>query len=340
MAACGVCTSKVDRNDQEKLVCNVCFKYFHAGCVKINNADFEFMKSKDFPWKCNECLSARKSLNSHTPNKNSPSHHNALDISSIKSNTNTEAISLSSPKIPIETPTLDSINKNIQLLSKTIDDIKLDLLKEIKNEIRNITKNLMGEISELKKENESLQLEIKNINNKLDMQDQLSLNDCIDIVGLPFIENDKLMSTVQQIFSENLNVNVNNEKIAYCYQKKIINSNSPSKTQIEPKFNNIIKVKFNCSEIKNKIMKSKRNLRNKTLSVCNNKNEKVNNILCFINHALTTKRRKLYKDALIVKKNYNVKFLWIKNGVILMRKDENSMKKIILDTLDLDSFKN
>ncbi len=43
----------------------------------------------------------------------------------------------------------------------------------------------MCNISELKNDNDSLKTEIKNINSKLDLQEQLSLNDSVEIVRLP-----------------------------------------------------------------------------------------------------------------------------------------------------------
>ncbi len=85
-------------------------------------------------------------------------------------------------------------------------------------------------------------------------------------------------------------------------------------------------------------MKAKRKLKEKSPTITNDNNEKIN-IKCFINHSLSTKRRKLYKECLIVKKNFNIKYLWIINGTIYMRKDDHSMKKNITDTSDLDSFK-
>lgn len=335
MAVCSECNNKVDRSDPEKLKCSLCNNFYHSGCLAMSPNDLEFIKSKEFSWKCNKCLNARKSINNSHAQINSPKSN----YFAAKNSINLSEISLNSPKNTIETSTLDSINNNIQLLFKMLNETKSSLLNEIKNEIRDIKDSLMSTISDLKIENEYLKSEIKNINNKLDSHEQLSLNDCVDIVGLPQISTDNLFTTVKEIFSEHLNVEINNNEIIQCYQKNIQSANSPSTYENESKINYVIRVKFNCSETKNKIMRAKHVLRRKKLSIYNIKNEKVD-VICFINHTLTTQRRKLYKQALSVKKNNNVKFLWIKNGFIFMRKDEKSNKKNILDISDLVSFKN
>lgn len=46
--------------------------------------------------------------------------------------------------------------------------------------------------------------------------------------------------------------------------------------------------------------------------------------LIYINHSLTFDNKLLFNKCQELKKRHNVKFLWIKNGKILMRNSENS----------------
>lgn len=115
-------------------------------------------------------------------------------------------------------------------------------------------------LTDLKKQNRLL-FKSQLINARLESEEQLSLNNSIAIVGLPILNNDKLFRIVQHLFSNNLNVNVDEKAILNCYQKKFSLTSTTNISESESKINNLIRVKFNEISTKNNIMKEKRNLK-------------------------------------------------------------------------------
>lgn len=59
-----------------------------------------------------------------------------------------------------------------------------------------------------------------------------------------------------------------------------------------------------------------------------NSNNKV-----FLNHDLTKSNLELYKAARIFKNENSYKFIWVTNGNIMLRKDENS-KVVIIESIE------
>lgn len=347
MAVCGVCKNKVDRSDDKKMECCMCFNLFHSLCIKMKTEDVEYYKKEKINWKCKSCLKSRNSISSISssppiiplsPSQNNNSKiilSNPLIIQSPLKNQNKFSPSQNCitvcEKIKSNSENndkLETISNNIILLAKSIDDINNMLL----NKINGIEHSFLLTVRDLKIENNSLKSEVHALSTRLDNFEQSNLNCNVDIIGIPFSDNtNSVRDTVLGLFSDNLNTEIKNDNIISCYQKIIKNEAKNSTT-------NIVCVKLDSVESKNNIIKAKKKLINKSIVLKNNKNEDVNCTI-YINHSLTKNKREILKKATKVKKDHNVNFLWVQNGKILMRKDEKSAIINITSIEDLEAYK-
>lgn len=323
MASCSVCSNKIDRTDCTKMECCLCRKIFHAICIGMLPDDVEYFKKAKISWKCTGCVNLRKSM-----------PHSSPPLSPIIRSANSVDVEIDDndkDSFPFES-NINSESLEFRLLSvtKAIDEAKSVLFSKFKV----IEDTLQVTINELRSENKKLKSEIKSLNNRVEYLEQLPLNNSIDILGLP-INNDlnELRISIFNLFCETLKTDIKEDNISSFYQKPIMN-----KTSNPVKYDNVICVKFNSSVSKDTIIKAKKKLKNNPIVVKNEKNEE-SYVDCFINHSMTFNNRKLYKAAYDIQKEFKVKYLWFRNGKILMRKQDGSDIRVINDLMDLDCFK-
>nr|CAI5840816.1 unnamed protein product [Callosobruchus analis] len=196
----------------------------------------------------------------------------------------------------------------------TLEDVMDKLIKmETKYDV------LMKKYNEQVAINEKLQVDIVKIKSQLNKQEQLNLRNNVIIQGIPQKSNENVTDIVKTI-SEKLEVQNVSNFIAYRLGNGSGDGSRP------------IKIEFSDENSKLKFMKSKKRLKLTSKDLGFNENKKV-----YLNHDLTATNLELLKAARICKQKMDFKFLWINNGNILMRKDENS-KVIFVD--DLEQLKN
>lgn len=326
MASCGECNSRIDRSDNTKMECFMCRKIFHAICVNMLPEDVEYFKREKKLWKCFGCVNLRKSMPFTSP----PLSPCILDSNlTEKVNNNNSDNERNDLSFEINDDS-DIISKKILSVSKSLEDTKNLLLFKFKE----IEENLQSTINELRKENKILKCEIKSLCNRVDYLEQVPLNNSIDIIGLPNVKNDDdLRNSVLDLCCRTLKSDIKDENIESLFQKVIVDKKSDPVKNI-----NIIRVKFKSSDCKDIVMKAKNILKDNPLSILNEKNEKID-VDCYINHSMTFNKRKIYKIANDIKKEFKVQYLWFKNGNILMRKRDGAEIKVINNVNDLDYFK-
>jgi len=97
--------------------------------------------------------------------------------------------------------------------------------------------------------------------------------------------------------------------------------------------NSIIIAKLETIEMKKTLIRNSKISKISANNICSAWPDK-NKI--FINERLTNERRSLFGKARAYGKEKNVKFVWVNNGDILIRKDENSKIQRIKNQQDLD----
>lgn len=322
MSACPICKKKSLRGDKS-LCCSICNNTYHCVCIEMQPADYDFFKEKNMLWKCANCLTSARSsienkiLSPSVSHKSSHKSSNASPLYNLNDHT-------SNPD-----KDFDCVNKKLNDLSNHLQETKRVLL----DKFATMEENLISTINALKHENDSLKLEVNKLHSRINDLEQSALNNCIDIIGFPhFNDNNALLDSLLKFFSNTLNTNISTENVVFCYQKK-----NPNSSNIE--LNSITHIKFDTSSNKNIVMRAKKELyRNKTsIDFLNLTSVEVERKI-FINDSLTKQNRILFNSARHFKEKNNVKFLWIKNGKILMREKAGSKVKLIESTEDLNSF--
>lgn len=172
-----------------------------------------------------------------------------------------------------------------------------------KDKKRDNQMNLMEKrINKLEQQMICKNIEIKNITNT-----QISPYDVVKTIGT------------------SLNVNINNEDIHKAYRIK--------------KQSNKIIVEFSTLGKKEEFMKKieRHRLDSKTINI--NEDPDSPNFI-YINDELTFNNRQLLWLAKIKAKEANWKFVWVRNGSIFARKNENSPLFTINNTADIESINN
>lgn len=195
----------------------------------------------------------------------------------------------------------DGFGKQLQDLISTIN-----LIKE--------------ENSTLKEENRKIKNECASLEKRLNVIEQKSIENIIEIVGVPEIENEDCVKTVESIAGA-VGVKISVSK-AYRAFSKISNRSRKivaESTSIQDKRNLMISVK-----------KSK--LTGKTVD------PKWNNDSIFINDSLTQFNKNLFFKTRVFARNAGYKFTWLKDSNIFLKKNENSKACIIFNELSLPNL--
>lgn len=199
---------------------------------------------------------------------------------------------------------------------------KIDELNElIKNQDLKIAdcvskvEDLSVKYALLEKENNELKV---NLNN----QEQYTRLNCIEIYGIPEVKEENILSTVGHVYNA-LNVKFDINNIDCCYRM-----NRQQKTT-EPRG---IFLSFLSRLKKEEFMNAKKTRRTLCLSDINiewARNVQGGKQPVYINESLTSSNRALFSKCREFKKKQNIKFLWVKNGKILMRKSESAKVYVI-----------
>jgi hypothetical protein len=208
---------------------------------------------------------------------------------------------------------IDKLIKSVEFMGKQFDNFnsKVDsLINEIKK--------LKIENEKMKNDTNYLLKEISIINFKIDIIEQTNLIKSIEVAGIPHTPNENCTEIVKEIgLKTNTVINVVEAN------RQFFNNNS----------NSIIIAKLETIDMKKTLIKNSKITKISANNICSAWPDK-NKI--FINERLTKERRSLFGKARAYGKEKNFKFVWVNNGDILMRKNENSKIQRIKNQQDLD----
>lgn len=221
-------------------------------------------------------------------------------------------------------PSPSQIMKEIRKLAEYNVDIKnsIESCHEKIEENNGIVRELKGKLNEcfqvidelttrcvkLEKENEELKHQISK-------QEQYSKLNNAEIFGIPEVRDENVVHTVITL-SQALGVKLETKDIDACH--RLGNSRSDNESR------GII-IKFVSRIKKEEFIKARRIKRDFCLGdIIPGVHGLEAKKPVYINEHLSRENRSLYNICREYKKKHNIKFLWIKNGQILMRKAENS----------------
>ncbi|CAG9823012.1 unnamed protein product [Phaedon cochleariae] len=287
---------------KQKINCKGCSKAFHANCIKIQESQIQAYSSGEFIWLCDICSDKVTS----SKNQLSP----MADFETMSEIRDTlKAI-------------LDQQNHFIQKLEKHNTQINHLESKDLEHE---------AGIQENRENIEKLELKMKTImekNNilrqKCNKIQQNSMNNCLVVTGVPQPKNENVFLTTQFIGSA-LGMRLAESHIANSYRIQ----------GTDRKYSNLI-ICFAKQSYRDEFLKcrkTKRDFSTKDLDISLKNLVREHNTI-YVNEYLTAYNKNLFLKAKEYKNNNNIKYLWIKNGSIYMRKLEGTRAVLITSEND------
>lgn len=196
----------------------------------------------------------------------------------------------------------------------TLDDVMKKL-----NEMDSKYQVLFDKYEQQVEINKKLESEISELKSHLNKREQNELKNNIIIQGVPTKTNENLQEIVT--------------KIGECLEVRVHDNFKAFRIGLKGNTNAAIKVMFQDETTKNAFLKSK----NKFHLNSNDLGFKNTNVKIFLNQDLTKRNLELLRAAKVFKDENKYKFLWVSNGSVLLRKDENAKVLLVDDEKKLKS---
>lgn len=226
----------------------------------------------------------------------------------------------------------------LDVISAQITELKLSIVEQNKMHEKNsalletrVTKieEALLKIESLKSENRVLREKISMLEANMDDLEQNSKNSSIEIHGVPEID-EPVTETVTKIFKDGLGIQYDENSINHCFRFK-----TKSKTNNVTNYG--IVVKFSKQHIKDEIIgKKSKNKNLLTTKLFNASQTKPTPI--YINECLTNTRKQLLNAAKLFQKDNGYKYVWTRNGKIMLKKSDDDKTVVIRNKQNLENL--
>lgn len=307
---------------QSYFKCDYCYKCFHCHCKLIYGSHIKRLAQKK-RWKCSDnCRGTPKQYKGRT------SPNNMADNTSNSNNSDASNTIVSSSSLNELHILIKQINENMmkrfcdiqesqEFISTQFDEFKT----QMKNVIQE-NKTMKNAIIILKSKQDKYENIINKIEATIGNQSQEHLSNNIIVAGIPYT-NENPSTIINTIFDQ-LKITAETKKeiheIKYMENKKITTTNS---IQL-PRF---IIIKFKTLNAKQEVLKKKKDKQTLTvrqLGIFEENHHQMRDNLIFFRDQLTPFKLQLFREAKLLKMKHDIKFLWIKNSKLFMRKTDTS----------------
>ena len=215
------------------------------------------------------------------------------------------------------TKIVSKIAEDIKDMKTTMENIKttVDTLSSQLTMVKDEQENIKESVADLFEENRLLKMQVNEL-------EQYSKKPNIVLNGIPTQVNENLYE-IMKTLGEKMKVDIKEHDIVAIHRL-------PSKTEISP-----IIVRLANYDKKSMLISVSKKIRPNTDMLGMNAAEPKP---IYISEHLTKQTASLFKSAQALKKDGLVKFVWIKEGKILLRKQENSPIRKITDLKDVEQI--
>lgn len=318
---CNACNDDIPVESESLLCSGPCGGRYHFICGGFSDTSFRKLnQAKKSKWRCCSCLDLQIAPNLLTvPNTATvdPNTRCTVPTPSQVSSVDPTPSQFSS----INPEMLEFFKSHYKELKKLINtsvndittslDYNTDLIQELKDAIKDLqtdNKNLRTKNQELAAENKQIKSELKDLNFAVIELKQYSRRTNLEISLLPEGENENIMEVLTKI--ENISQTKIVENITAAHRV-------PSYSADRAKS---IVVQFKT--------KDSRDQQLKILKACKLKASDISprfpDTPVYVNEHLTPELKSLFRDARKTKVEKNIKFCWVRDGKIFLRKDESS----------------
>ncbi|KAF6213562.1 hypothetical protein GE061_011282 [Apolygus lucorum] len=340
MSECGSCT-KGFANNHYRVSCTACFKVFHLQCQKLKKEDYLFLKEQKSAFTCSGCVKSRRGSISSQESQESGSGDIQEGMSSPSSQNIPSTVGEISPGQLLSA--INSLRAEVKSANVKFDKRYTEIREEMKDVKDHLNKysdaiekntekidSLTAELSSmsdlfggLNERCSSLEARVVELESQISDNDQLVLNNSVEISGIPS-SNDKTALDLVKLVGAALGFDITDSMVNNCFRRRP-NSASVNGGSIFLSF--LRKIEKDCFM---QASRQKRNLTSRDLGIIEGDASKI-----YINHSLTFAKRKLLNSVKTFKRENNFKFVWISNGNIFLKKDENAQPLLIKTTQDL-----
>lgn len=305
MVNCGLC-AKVIASNKLKLVCSDCDGEFHAACLKMSKADIECITADELVWRCGNCASKRrKSMR--------------LDSSVEEGNVTLDDLMTAIKEVRDSQRSCEKdYNTSFEAINTKLDETNV-VLKSQSEQYEKCVKIMEDLISE----NKQLKEKVRKLEERLEDVEQYSRSNSVEIHGIPVETNENVLNIVKEV-GKALDLNISDSMVDACHRLgNKQNGNPPG-----------IIVKFVRRLDKEEFIRKRRVKRTLSTRHINRPDDKP----IYVNESLSPSRRRLLAMARTARNEKNYKFLWIRNGKIFLRKEENAPVKVVTNQDDLSKL--
>lgn len=314
MAKCGKCNVVLTRGpNSTHAQCIKCKLLFHLDCVSLSTDDWSTFKELNKPWICIHCnKELRTTRTDFTP---------ASPIIAKPITSNKEITSLND--------VLHAIQMNTTALNAFIENQKAqnaDIIKSldechacIKENTSSVTSlqtkvdSLLAQVDYLTNEKKILESKVSELHLTVELLKQASRSKTVEIHNIPTTQGENVVELLNKIGTA-LDVDVSEVDVVYRTR--------PTATTFDPPRLPPIIVTFLRQSTRDSLIAKRKVKRDfATRHIGWNSQE---NFTIYINESLTPYFKKLYGAARAAKKSNIVKYVWVKNGKILIRKADGA----------------
>lgn len=305
MVKCGVCSVTVS-NKQIKIECRDCGGVFHANCVNLSKSDVEYILEERQIWRCSSCSKSKRASM-------------ALETSVDEGKASISDVIIMLNEAKEDRKRLENeLGKSLNLCHEKIEE-NMKVLQS-----QNMTmEEYFKKIEQLNEENKTLKAKVISLEEKLEDNEQYSRLNCVEIRGVPMEKNENIIETVKKVGMA-LDMQIKEEMVDACHRLRNKKDGSPP----------TIIVKF-VRRLDKQILLQKRRVK-RTLSTAQMGYPTSSPV--YINESLTFLRVKIHAAAREIKKEKNYKFLWVRDGKVLLRKEENSPVIVLTKLEDINKL--
>lgn len=306
MSNCKACMSVFKKKDL-KISCVDCVSDFHGKCVRMTQADIDCLTEQNSVWRCDPCNSARrKSMRLEHGPQEGGTGVSLEDIMKTLKDIQSD-----------QKKTVSDFNTSYEVLH--------DKLQENTNKLASI-ESYIKEIEVLKSENTFLKSKINFLENRVDELENYSRRNCLELQGIPEERTEDIIEVVQKVGIA-LDVQITPDMIDACHRIG---------KQEEGKRPRGIVVKFVRRNDRDTLVQKRRQRKGdfstRHLGL-------PSDTPVYINDSLSPARRKLFFEVRQLKRDKGYKYIWMRNGNILLRKEEGSPVITIKCQADLSKLK-
>ncbi|KAF6203940.1 hypothetical protein GE061_002278 [Apolygus lucorum] len=209
---------------------------------------------------------------------------------------------------------MKSMKRSMQFFNENFESTQ-KILKELKNEVTENRK----EVDQLVRKNKNLERKVTYLDMKLNDVEQRDLRNDIQISGIPETTGEDVHEIVRSLMQ--------GAGLQKTPEVEIVDAFRVGKVDKKGKKKRNIIVKFSELEPKTEMIQWSRRGKGIELSSVDTRFPK--DTMAYISERLTGYNRYLFAITKAFAKEYSHKFVWVKDGKIYMRKDEQSVAKRI-----------